>query len=68
MKVGRPPGREKKEMKKTSSEALPVAASKEKWKDLVWGLRSTRDKCDYDEYVWNVTHTQKVFIGNMTKI
>ncbi len=42
-----PPGREnskmniKKEINKTLSEASTVAASKEKWKDIVRGLRST---------------------------
>ncbi len=49
-KVGRPKSnwkRElqnelKKEINKTLSEASTVAASKEKWKDLVHGLRSTQ--------------------------
>ena len=38
-----PPTREnsKKEINKTLSEASTVAASKEKWKDLVRGLSST---------------------------
>ncbi len=44
-KVGRPKSTWKRELKKeinkTLSEASTVAASKEKWKDLVRGVRST---------------------------